>query len=156
MLMVAATAFARGEPLQQDVWATAISERPRDGRQVIFRYVKEFARPLDRSEFPHVVVLAWRYVSETGMPKGAAVDAMYELEDRLAAQIENSNRGRLVLISTGENIRLWTYYTKSGSEFRSALSAALIPESRFPVEVSSRPDPKWTEYERFKQGVQER
>jgi hypothetical protein len=81
---------------------------------------------------------------------------MYELEDRLAAHVESANRGRLVLISTGENIRLWTYYAKSESEFRSALSAALIPESKFPVEVSTKHDPAWTEYERFKQGVQEK
>ncbi len=140
LLLFTAAALVRAEQLK-NVWATAISERPSDGQRVMFRYVQEFRQPLNRSVFPHVVVLAWRYESETGMPKGTAVDAMYQLENRLAAQIESSGRGMLVLISTGENVRLWTYYAKSDSEFRTALAAAPIPASKFPVAVSSKHDP---------------
>jgi hypothetical protein len=81
---------------------------------------------------------------------------MYELEDRLAANVENTGRGRLVLISTGENVRLWTYYAKSDSEFRVALSGALVPARKFPIEVTSKLDPAWAEYERFKAGVREK
>lgn len=152
ILLFTVAALIRAEP-KQDVWATAIAERPTDGRRVIFRYVQEFAQPPDRSAFPYVVVLDWRYQSEDGMPKGAIVDAMYDLEDRLAAQIESSGRGMLVLISTGENVRLWTYYAKSDAEFRTALSSALVPPTKFPVGIASRQDPTWTEYERFKKGV---
>lgn len=156
LLLTAAIAVARAEPQQKDVWATAIAERPSDGRRVIFRYVKEFGHSIERSAFPYAIVLAWRFASETGMPQGVAVDAMYELEDRLSARVESSGLGRLVLISTGENVRLWTYYVKSDIEFRAALEAALVPASKFPVEVSSKHDPTWTEYERFKRGVREK
>jgi hypothetical protein len=83
----------------------------------------------------------------------ANLDAMYELEDRLQGAIENKGRGLLVLISTGENVRLWTCYATSDIGFRAALSTALAPSNPLPIEVSSRHDPTWTEYERFKRGV---
>jgi hypothetical protein len=152
IIVAAVVGLARAGPVA-DVWATAIAERPSDGRQVIFRYVDEFRRPVDRSEFPYVVVLSWQYSSESGMPVGSVIDAMYEVEDRLRAAIEDRGRAMLVLISTGENVRLWTYYATSDIDFRGTLSAALVPADRFPIEVSSRRDPTWTQYERFKRGV---
>lgn len=152
--LIIAVAFGLGRTeAAEDVWATAIAERPTDGRRVIFRYVDEFRHPLERTEFPYVVVLSWRYSSESGMPVGDVIDAMYEVEDRLRQASENGGRGMLVLISTGENVRLWTYYAKSDVDFRATVSSALVPISRFPIEVSSRHDPAWTEYERFKRGV---
>ena len=124
MLLAMASALAQAQAPNADVWATAVAQHTSGGRRVIFRYVKEFGRLPDRTAFPYVVVQVWRYVSDTGLPQGPAVDAMYELEDRLAADVEDIGSGRLVLISTGENVRLWTYYTKSDSEFRAALSGA--------------------------------
>ena len=139
-----------------DVWATALTERQNDGRRVVFRYVENFATPVDRKALGQVVVLSWRYQSEGGMPAKSELVAMYELEDLLLKHLEASGRARLVLISTGDNLRMWTYYAQSEVEFRSMLATALQPPSRFPVKVSARTDPEWTEYERFKGGVQKR
>ncbi len=136
-------------------WATATSTHATNGRVIIFRYAKEFGPTFQKSSLPDRVILVWRYQSASGMPSTAEREAMDRLEDLLLPLIEKPGLAALSLVSTGENLREWTYYAKSEAEFLKALNKALAGQPRFPIEIHAGPDPKWSTYERFRQGVRE-
>jgi hypothetical protein len=136
-------------------WATATSTRASDGHQIIYRFVSEFASGFERRSLHERVILVWRYKSATGMSAMAERQSMEHLEDLLTPQVEASGVAVLVLVSTGENLREWTYYTSSADKFLSKLNVALRSEPRFPIEVHSGPDPEWSTYEQFVRTVRE-
>ena len=76
------------------------------------------------------------------------------MEDALEPQMEKDGFATLALVSTGENLREWTYYAKSEGEFMARLNKALAGKSAFPIDVHKAADPKWAMYEKFKAGVQ--
>jgi hypothetical protein len=154
-MSASAAAFAAPPTGDAAVWATAISRHATNGRVMIFRYVKEFQPGFERSSLPDRVILVWRYASESGLPASVEREAMDRLEDLLAPVVERTGFAMLALVSTGENLREWTYYTKSEAEFLQVLNRALAQQPRFPLEIHAAPDAKWATYERFRQGVRE-
>jgi hypothetical protein len=156
-LAMSVSAVSSAAPPDGDgtVWATATSTHATNGRVIIFRFAKEFRAGFKRPSLPDRVILVWRYESESGLPATAEREAMDRLEDLLAPVVERAGFAMLTLVSTGENVREWTYYAKSEEEFLQALNSALTQQPRFPVEIHTAPDPKWSAYERFRKGVRE-
>ena len=76
------------------------------------------------------------------------------MDDALQPLMEKDVLATLALVSTGENLREWTYYAKSEREFMARLNRALAGKPVFPIEVHMAADPKWNMYEKFKAGVQ--
>jgi hypothetical protein len=139
-----------------DQWASAQTEQQAGGPRVFYRYVEKFGGPLERSAFHHLFVVTWHYGGTEGMPAKAEAQAMYEFEDALLERLEKPGRARLVLVSTGEHQRAWTYYARSAAEFGEALARSGAPSDRYPVRISARQDPQWQEYERFKSSVRQK
>jgi len=137
------------------VWATAVSKNEREGTAIVYRYVQEFANGFDRSTQPDRVILVWRYNGEKGMPSIEERERMEELESSLEAAVEKGGFSTLALVSTGDNLKEWTYYAKSENEFLLRLNAALVHKKRFPIEVHAGPDPQWSTYTRFISGVKQ-
>jgi Family of unknown function (DUF695) len=135
------------------VWATAVSEKKSTGQAVVFRYIIRFEPNFRRSAYPHRVIVVWRYQSPSGMPSRTELEAMERLENALDPVIGARALGTLVLVSTGDNLREWTYYTKSEEAFLTALNEALAAQPRFPIEIHEAPDPEWSTYERFRKVV---
>ena len=135
-------------------WATAISKHQSANRAIVFRFIKRFPKDFSRSQQPDRVIVVWRYRSGTGMPSRAEHEQMDKLEDLLRPIVDRDRIATLVLVSTGENLREWTYYAKSESAFLSGLSEALKGQ-RFPIEIHAAPDPSWSTYERFRKGLKE-
>lgn len=78
------------------------------------------------------------------------------LEDTLESALKKDDGfATLALVSTGEDLREWTYYTKSESEFMSRLNYALGGMAYFPIEIHTALDPNWEMYEQFKTGIKE-
>jgi len=154
-LSVSAATLATPPAGDAAVWATATSTHATNGRVIVFRYVKEFRAGFVKSSLPDRVILVWRYESQSGLPATAEREAMDRLEDLLAPAVEKPGFAMLALVSTGENLREWIYYAKSEKEFLQALNSALALQPRVPIEVHAAPDPKWSTYERFRQGVRE-
>jgi Family of unknown function (DUF695) len=123
-------------------------------RVIIFRYINEFGPRFNRSTQPERIILAWKYQSEMGMPVLDERQRMDEMEDALETLMEKDDFSTLALVSTGENLREWTYYAKSEGEFIARLNKALAGKPKFPIEVHMATDPKWAMYEKFKAGVQ--
>jgi hypothetical protein len=80
---------------------------------------------------------------------------MNALEDALAPVVAGDDFATLVLVSTGENLREWTYYAKAEDEFMARLNYAFIGEEPFPIEIDVQSDQEWSMYEKFKAGVRE-
>jgi hypothetical protein len=130
-------------------WATAISKNKEGDRAIVFRFVKEFAPDFDRRKQPMRVILVWKYSSEKGMPSGEERTAMDHFEDLLAPLLGPNGANSLAIVSTGENLREWTIYTSSDSNFIGGMNLLLKNEPRFPIEVHSGPDPSWHTYQEF-------
>ena len=89
------------------------------------------------------------------MPSTVEREAMDRMEDLLVPLVEKPGFAMLALVSTGENLREWIYYTKSEQEFLYSLNATLREHPRLPLEIHAAPDPQWSTYERFRKGVRE-
>ena len=135
-----------------EMWSTAISSNKDSGRKIIFRYASKFSSRFDRASQPIRIILAWNYESENGQPVSEEHQRMNELEDALEPLLE-SDFATLALVSTGENLREWTYYAKSEQEFMARLNYALAEKPRFPIEIHIAHDPEWAMYEDFASGV---
>ena len=145
-LSLSASCFAQ-------TWALATSTNPSNGRQIVFRYVSEFGPNFQRSSLPVRIILEWKYQSENGMPVVTERQLMDSMEDLLGPQVEKGGLAKLALVSTGENLREWTYYAKSEAEFMAGLNNALAGKPAFPIDVHRAIDPTWAMYEKFKAWV---
>lgn len=136
-------------------WATAISTDSQTDRQIIFRYAETFSPTFDRASQPIRIIIVWKYRSERGQPMGEEYQRMNLLEDALEPILDQNDFATLALVSTGEDLREWTYYAKSEDEFMARLNFAFAGMSAFPIEIHIAHDPQWDTYERFKAGVRE-
>lgn len=80
---------------------------------------------------------------------------MNQLEDMLESVLKEDGFATLALVSTGEELREWTYYAKSEGEFMARLNYALAGIPAFPIEIHIARDPNWDTYEQFKVGITE-
>jgi len=137
------------------MWATAISTNVNNGRRIIFRYAKAFSSTFDRASQPIRIIIVWKYQSESGQPIAEDHQRMNLLEDTLESVLKDDDLAALALVSTGEDLREWTYYAKSEDEFMGRLNCAFAGMPAFPIEIHTACDPKWDMYEEFKAGVRE-
>jgi len=135
------------------VYATAISRNQGNGRAIVFRYIHDFGPGFDRATLPDRVILVWKYQSAGGMPAVEERQRMDALEDAVDPVVSRDRFAALVLVSTGENLREWIFYTRSQDEFLNRLNRALAGRPAFPIEIHSAADPQWTTFEKFKAGV---
>jgi hypothetical protein len=145
--------MADGSDVQR--WATAVSTDLQTDRKIIFRYAEAFRPTFERASQPIRVFIVWKYQSERGQPKAEELQRMNLLEDVLEPVLEQSHIATLALVSTGEDLREWTYYAKSEDGFMACFNFAIAGMSPFPVEIHMEHDPKWDTYERFRAGVKE-
>ena len=136
------------------VWSSAVATRASDGHRIVYRYRDGFGPSFKRSEFPDRVIIVWRYKSPAGLPATVEGKSMDRFEDLLAPYVETPSVSHLVIVSTGDNLREWTYYTRSKEKFMAKMNEALRNDPRFPVEITLWTDPEWKVYEEFRKGVQ--
>ncbi len=137
------------------MWATAISTNAQNDRKIIFRYAQAFNESFDRTSQPIRVIVVWKYQSDSGQPIADDHARMNVLEDALESALEDEGFATLALVSTGEDLREWTYYAKSEDEFMARLNFALGDMPAFPIEIHVAHDPNWEMYEQFRAGIKE-
>ena len=136
----------------EDLWSTAVAERPTDGWKMIHRFIDKLNDPTEKLRFPVAVTFTWQYDGANGLPVKPDSDAMYKLEDILDESVDRRGEGKLALVSTGNNLRTWIYYVKSEASFRKVLEDA-ASTARLKLRVSSKSDSGWTQVEEFKKGL---
>lgn len=118
---------------------------------VIIRIVDGWGSVSPQSRQPERAVLVWNYVAEgRGMPSEADHARMNDLEDRLKPAVEAGGRATLVMVSTGDGVREWLYYTQSREQFMDALNRALSEQPPYPIEIFLDSDPEWRDYEEIR------
>jgi hypothetical protein len=137
-------------------WATAVSTNRENGRKIIFRYAEHLRPTFDRASQPIRVIIVWKYQSENGHPIAEEHQRMIQLENSLESVLETDRFATLAMVSTGEDLREWTYYARSENEFMARLNYALAQTTAFPIEIHSASDPSWDVYEQFRAGVLEK
>lgn len=134
-------------------WSTAVSEDRSSGHAVIFRYASETFDDSTRLRQPNLIRLTWQYEGEAGMPQSETRERMDALEDAIALAVEADGFARLVLVSTGEFRREWTYYVGPTTEFMNRLNRGLADHPRYPIEIRMSEDLGWEKFEEFKRSV---
>jgi hypothetical protein len=135
-------------------WATAVSRNEAQGTAIIYRYMKTFPENFLRSQQPDRIIIVWRYQGEKGMPSPEERQRMDDFEDALSP-LEKDGFSTLALVSTGDNLKEWTYYTRAEHAFLERLNLALRSRAPFPVEIHASADAKWSTYQQFIEGVAE-
>ena len=134
-------------------WATAVSTNADNGRKIIFRYVEHLRPTFNKTSQPIRAIIVWKYLSEDGQPIAEDYERMMLLEDALESAFETDRFGTLAIVSTGEDLREWTYYVRSEAEFMARLNYALAEKTAFPIEIHTASDPNWDVYEQFRVGI---
>ncbi len=133
-----------------EVWATAIARNSTNSRVIIFRYAKQLNSSFDKSAQPHRIIIAWKYRSDSGQPNYDDHRDMNTMEDALEKVLKGSRIATLALVSTGENLREWTYYAESEDVFMERLNQAFEGLALLPIEIHTEHDPTWAMYARFR------
>ena len=136
-------------------WAIAESTVLQTDRRIIFRYAKAFSPAFDRGSQPIRIIIVWKCQSELGQPISEEHQRMNILEDALEPVLDKDNFATLALVSTGEDLREWTYYAKSENDLMARINFALAGMPAFPIEIHIVHDPKWDTYEQFRARVRE-
>jgi hypothetical protein len=137
-------------------WTIATSTDLQTDRRIIFRYADTFSPTFDRASQPIRIIIVWKYQSERGQPMSEEHKRMNLLEDALEPVLDQNQFATLALVSTGDDLREWTYYAKSEDEFMARLNFAFAGMSAFPIEIHIAHDPQWEMYEQFKAGARVR
>jgi|GEM_PF-1346594 len=154
-ILICLSAFTIIPNASAQVWATATSKHRTDDRVIVFRYLKEFKNGYDLTQHPDRVILTWTYFGNKGMPSADERVKMDKFEDALQPYLDKDNLAMLTIVSTGNNVREWKYYAKSGNSFKHALNSVLKEFSGLPLEFQSSLDSEWTAYKSFKATVKE-
>jgi hypothetical protein len=134
-------------------WATAISINASNGRKIIFRYAEQFSTTFERGSQPIRIIIVWKYHSDGGQPIPDEHQRMNQMEDALESALGQDGFATLALVSTGEDLREWTYYSKSEDEFMARLNFAFTEAPRYPIEIHIAVDPNWGVYEQFRNSM---
>jgi len=153
-LLFAALLFSSPMTSIAQVWATAVARNESVGTAIVYRYIKEFRKEFSRGAQPDRIIVVWRYQGDKGMPSLEERARMDELEDALTPMQEDGF-STLALVSTGDNLKEWTYYARNEDEFFRRLNDALRAKRPFPIEIHAAPDPSWTTYARFTTSVKQ-
>lgn len=138
------------------IWATAISTNSTTGRKIFWRFPKTLHPAFATQSLPDRVIIVWKYESENGQPQSETHQGMNLLEDLLEPMTEGGKFATLALVSTGEGLREWTYYSKSADVFLDRFNALETEgEAEFPIELHAAKDPEWSMYKEFMTGLKE-
>lgn len=136
-------------PAAAQEWALTTSKNPATGRVTIFRYIKVFTPDFKQADLPVKVILSWTYTGSNGQPLGLESESMNAFEDLLEPVIGEDGFATLALVSTGDDLREWTYYAKSQDEFMKRLNRAQTKQSPYPIDVHAVRDANWSAYKEF-------
>ena len=141
----------------KETWAIATAKG--EGGTIVYRFIDTLGpKAGERVAQPDRITLTWRYDADAnnGMPTDDDKAGMDQLEDLLEPAVEIAGFSNLALVRTGDGVREWTYYARSGHEFLERMKAVLPGHPQFAgkvlVEVAA--DPGWSAYEDFRGHLQ--
>jgi hypothetical protein len=134
-------------------WSLVSVRNEATGHIIIFRVVKTFVGGFIKADQPVRVILEWAYKGNNGQPVGLEAGSMNAFEDAIDPALAQEGFATLALVSTGEDMRKWTYYAKSEAEFHLRMKRALGTGPAYPVQVQVSADPGWTRYQEIRSKI---
>lgn len=141
--------FTMSTSVIAESWDIIESQDTKNDRVIIFRYLKDFSSSFNRSTLPVRVIITWEYRSKNSMPNDVDNAQMIAFEDLLHPAVRKNSLSTLVLVSTGDGLKEWIYYTKSENEFIKELNNTLKYIKPFPIQIHIANDPMWNSYDDF-------
>jgi hypothetical protein len=92
--------------------------------------------------------MCWTYRSDDAskMPDEEDMQLMENVENLLVEKLEEDLQSILALVYTGNNQRVWYWYSKSSEEAIKRINSALSSFPKLLIEFFSCLDPDWEEY----------
>lgn len=114
----------------------------RDENMMRFLQVRnEMPQALAEGKYPIRVDMKWGYEGDkSGMPSEALMEQITALEEALIPALEKNNLALLAYQVTGEEERLWCFYTRNLNAFQETLNEALSELPLFPLEFYAEED----------------
>jgi tetratricopeptide (TPR) repeat protein len=137
------------EETPSELWTVATAHDAQNN-PVIVRCRSTTPEGVRLQEYPHLMTIAWKYESETGMPAPAEKERMNLLERGLVDQVEPTKQAFLMVVVTGKGVCEWRFYSKDDAEFMALLNRAFAGQPKYPIDVTHQSDPKWAEYRHFR------
>jgi hypothetical protein len=130
-------------------------ERAGRGQPLIFR-IRSQKPAVASKTYRHLIAVSWPYepMNESGMPAQDEAAQMGEFEDLLQTALEGPGQAYLTVVVTGNGVREWQWYSRSGEETMALVNEALSNYEPFPVEFSIQDDPRWEGYARFHEALE--
>src|SRR5262249_12865125 len=108
----------------------------------VFRLRRD--RPLDADGHPIKITIAWPYEGdERGLPTQPTLTAMDASEVAIDELTLQSGLSYLMLVTTGFNLRHYTFYAASFEAFIARFNALLQQPPRLPIEITYAEDRDW-------------
>jgi hypothetical protein len=119
-----------------------LSDFPDRGGPMSFRVTPSIS-VTEKQALPFKIRVTWKYVSKTFRPRSRDLVRMDEMQALIQPAVEENGLAKLVCTVTGEQQRVWTFYTRSADAFTARAQAALAPTGPYPVELSAGKEPAW-------------
>ncbi len=95
------------------------------------------------SNYPHLIIIKWKYHGDSGMPNKTNQETMESFEDSFSNSLKVNNVGILAVATTGNYLKEWRYYTNDPQNFMSILNNSSEQNSPYPIDLQLFDDPKW-------------
>lgn len=128
-------------------WFTAFSESD-DGKMIIICGRDGIDAFMQSGKFKERAEISWKYTGDAnGMPSDAVAETMEKVQDALQKKMEKDKLAVMTGVYTGENERLWVFYTRNVPAFGVMLNETLMPFEELPITIYTEKDPQWEEYQ---------
>jgi hypothetical protein len=117
---------------------------------VIMKFVNELPENKIMSKLPFLTVISWKYdgSENNGMPLEEINQRMIILEDAIENSMLSSKIFTHVYSRTGNNLKEFTYYTKSQDDFMKMLNKTLKKHAEYPIGINFYEDKEWTDFKK--------
>jgi hypothetical protein len=127
------------------VFETEIDELP------AFVRFRSDAGSLVKGNYPTSFRVVWEYAAddEYQLPSDDELERLDDFEEHLGQALEDDGHAVLVFVMTNDGLRQWLFYTKDLGETTRRINAMPQEHDPYPIELTSAPDPQWSEYQRL-------
>jgi len=129
-----------------DKWFTALSESD-DGHLVFILGREELDEFRLSGKLKERVEITWKYEGDTKkMPTEEEVAHIEETENTIKKVMEKDKLAIMTAIYTGNNEKIWVFYTRTTKVFGERLNEALKSGELLPITIAAEVDEDWEEY----------
>jgi len=127
---------------QNDWW---VGETQHKDKKYYIRALQQQPNTENISQYKTLITIKWKFAqTENGFPNIPDTLLMNRFEELLEAGIENKKIAIKISCITGNNIRIWNYYSIDHKQFLTTFNQLLTTHPAYPLQIKATYDPYWT------------